>query len=100
MESNDTNGTRPQGYWRSVASLTKQKLQELGAVGIVLGIIWLGGLWMWYVWAMDAYKELQPQAGQLLLGIMLVWLLVGLAIYLWRDPHHVRASSGGRSGPA
>ncbi|WP_254768071.1 hypothetical protein [Salinilacihabitans rarus] len=80
------------GYWRTVGSLTKAKLAQLGAPGVVLGVIWLVGLWVWYDWAAGAYREQVPQAGRILLGILIAWLLAGLAIYLWRDPHGARSA--------
>lgn len=75
-------------FWK----VTKHKLLQLGWPGIVVGIIWVVGLYVWYDWAVGAYREQVPEAGQILLGILIVWFLLGVAIYAWRDPHGARAA--------
>lgn len=89
-QSTRSDGT---GYWQTVGSATKEKLVELGAAGLVLGAIWLVGLWVWYDWMLGAFREEVPEAGYILLATLVGWLVLGLAIYLWRDPHGVRSGT-------
>lgn len=79
-------------YWRNLAELTRPKIQELGAIGVVSGIIWLVGLWVWFDWMTGAYAEGVEQAGMYLGLALIVWFLLGVVVYLWRDPHSVRES--------
>lgn len=79
-------------FWKTMADVTREKLNELGIVGSLLGLIWVVGLWVWYDWMMGAYREGVPESGTMMLWILIAWLIVGMAIYLWRDPHGVRES--------
>ena len=78
-------------FWKTMADVTREKLDQLGILGTILGLVWIVGLWVWYDWMVGAYAEAVPTAGNLLGLAFVVWLLLGLAIYLWQDPHHVRA---------
>lgn len=89
-DNTDTNMT---GFWRTMADITGEKLEQLGLAGTILGVIWVIGLWVWFDWMMGAYREAVPQAGNYLLGFLIAWFVIGLAIYLWRDPHQVRESA-------
>ena len=84
------------GFWQTMAGETREALNQLGVVGTILGVIWVLGLWVWYDWMMGAYREAVPQAGNYFLGFLLVWFVIGLALYLWRDPHGVRKTVANR----
>lgn len=77
-------------YWRNLADLTRPKLEELGAAGIVLGIIWVLGLWVFYDWMMGAFAEYAEQAAMYFGIALIAWFVLGVAVYLWKDPHGVR----------
>jgi hypothetical protein len=78
-------------FWKTMADVTREKLDQLGIAGSILGLVWIVGLWVWYDWMVGAYAEAVPTAGNLLGLAFVVWLLLGLGVYLWQDPHHVRA---------
>ena len=80
-------------FWKTTGGLAKEKLQQLGTRGLVLGAIWvLGILFLWDT-MMGAFAEGMGQPGMYYAGFLVVWLIIGLAVYLWRDPHGIR--SGG-----
>lgn len=80
-------------FWKTMIDLGRIKLQELGALGTVLGAIWvLGILFLWDTMT-GAYAEGMPEPGMVYGLMLLAWLVIGLAIYIWRDPHGIR--SGG-----
>lgn len=77
-------------FWKTVADVTGEKLHELGAIGTILGLVWVVGVWVLYDWMMGAFNEGVASAGTMMRWMLLGWLLIGLAVYLWRDPHSVR----------
>lgn len=77
-------------FWKTMADVTGEKLQELGALGTVLGILWILGIWLLFDAMMEAYAEHVPTAGQMFGLLLVAWIIIGLAIYLWQDPHEVR----------
>ena len=85
-------------FWRTMADLGGQKLQELGVLGTALGILWVLGIWMWWDITMGAYAERMPGTATYFIAILVVWIVVGLAVYLWQDPHGIR--TGGSEGVA
>ena len=82
-------------FWKSITDLGGEKLRQLGAVGAALGVIWIVGLWVLFDWMTGAWAEGFMQAGNWWGGLLVVWFIVGLAIYLWQDPHGVRAARQG-----
>lgn len=85
-------------FWKTLGTVSREKLAELGIAGTILGLIWVLGIWVWYDWMIGAYREAVPTAGNMLMFILLAWILIGLAVYLWRDPHAVRESLLSGSG--
>ena len=79
-------------FWKTVADVGGEKLEQLGILGTVLGLVWIVGAWVWFDWMMGAFREGVATAGWMLFGILLAWVIVGFAIYLWRDPHEIRSS--------
>jgi len=84
-------------FWKTMTDVTKEKLEQLGIAGTILGLVWIVGLWVWYDWMMGAYREAVPTAGNMLAIILVAWLVIGIAVYLWQDPHHVREPWSGRT---
>jgi predicted membrane channel-forming protein YqfA (hemolysin III family) len=78
-----------------MADLGREKIQELGAVGALLGLLWILGLIVLYDLMDGAFREGFVQAGNSWLGVLAVWFVIGAVVYLWRDPHGVRASRVG-----
>lgn len=80
-------------FWKTMVELGRIKLQELGAAGTVLGVIWVIGIWFLWDTMTGAYAEGMSEPG-IYYGIMLLgWLVIGLAVYLWKDPHGIRSGS-------
>ena len=79
-------------FWKTVIDVGGIKLRELGALGTALGIIWVLGIWMWLDFMTGAFAENMPQAATYYTIFLLGWIVVGLAVYLWRDPHGVRSA--------
>jgi len=79
-------------FWNTMVDLGREKIQQLGALGTALGVVWIIGLWVLYDVMDGAFREGFAQAGNTWLGILLVWLVIGVAIYLWRDPHGIRGT--------
>ena len=79
-------------FWKTMADLGRDRIQQLGALGTALGVLWIVGLWLLYDLMDGAFREGFIQAGNTWLGVLLVWIVIGLAVYLWTDPHGVRAS--------
>ena len=78
-------------FWKTVFELGRIKLKELGTVGTALGLIWVLGIWMWLDFTAGAYAEGMPGPGMYYAIFLLGWIVIGLAIYLWRDPHGIRS---------
>ena len=77
-------------FWTTTGGLAKEKLQQLGTLGMVLGAIWvLGILFLWDTMT-GAYAEGMPEPGLYYAGFLVAWIVVGLAVYVWRDPHGIR----------
>ncbi len=79
-------------FWKTIVDLGTDKIQQLGALGAVLGVLWIVGAWVLFDWMTGAWTEGFAQAGNMWGLSLLLWLLIGLAIYIWRDPHGVRTS--------
>lgn len=83
-------------FWKTMFELGRIKLQELGTVGVLLGAIWVLGIGMWADFTLGAYAEGMPGPGMYYALFLVAWIVLGLVIYLWQDPHGVR--SGGSDG--
>lgn len=79
-------------FWKTMVELGGEKVQQLGALGTAIGVLWIVSAWVLFDWMTGAWKEGFAQAGNMWGLSLLVWLVIGLAIYLWFDPHGVRAS--------
>jgi len=83
-------------FWKTMFELGRIKLQALGAVGAVLGVVWVVGILFLWDTMSGAYAEGMPEPGMAYALMLLAWIVIGLAVYLWRDPHGIR--SGGSDG--
>jgi hypothetical protein len=79
-------------FWKSMADLGGEKLEQLGIVGSILGVLWIVGLWVLYDWMTGAWAEGFMQAGNSWGLVLVLWFLIGLGLYLWFDPHGVRTA--------
>ncbi|HKL28777.1 MAG TPA: hypothetical protein VJ898_05850 [Natrialbaceae archaeon] len=79
-------------FWKTMAELGREKLDELGVVGTVLGAVWVLGILTWWDFMTGAYAENMAQPGQYYGIILAAWIVVGLAVYAWRDPHGIRST--------
>lgn len=79
-------------FWKTVWELGSQKLGEMGWLGVVLGLIWVLGIGMWGDFMMGAFAEGMSQPGTMYGLLLVAWILVGLGIYIWQDPHGLRSS--------
>lgn len=82
-------------FWKTIVDLGGEKIQQLGIIGSILGVIWIVGAWVLFDWMTGAWTEGFAQAGNTWGLVLLVWLIIGLAVYLWFDPHGVRESRMG-----
>mgnify|MGYP006301058319 CR=1 FL=1 len=82
-------------FWRTMAEVGREKIHQLGTLGTVLGLLWVVGLIVLYDLMDGAFREGFAQAGNSWLGVLAVWFVIGAVVYLWQDPHGVRASRGG-----
>lgn len=81
-------------FWKTMLELGVEKIRQLGGVGAVLGFLWIVMAWVLFDWMTGAWTEGFAQAGNMWGLSLLIWLVIGLAVYLYFDPHGVRSGRG------